>query len=130
MFISDRFEAAQVSRLTVEMHDHDSAAALIYGVTYFTRIEGKCTRIDIHEDRCRARVFDGGYRCHRGMRDRYHLITCTDAAGTQGQFDCVSSTRYPNRVRKTVISSELCFECFHLRTQNIPAAVGDTSHGR
>ena len=125
---ADRHDRVHVGGMTVEMNRDDRAGAERGRLRDQVRpellgIEREGARVDVHEDRQRARRHDRADGGHRDVGRGDHVIAGPHAAGAQGQVQRVGSRPHADGVARAAVGGELALEGGQLLAQHVPAAL-------
>ena len=81
------------------------------------------SRIDIDEDRRRARVVDRRHRCDKREWHRNDFVAGADVGGKQSEVQRAGPGVHANAVSRLAVGGELLLECGHFAAQRELAAV-------
>ena len=118
-----------VGRLAVQVHGNDGFRPRGDGGFELRRIHRPIARLDVHEHRRGARVFDGRDGGHEGVRDGDHFVAASDAGGEQRQVQGARAAVDADGVARVAIGGKRLLERGHRRAEDELRFVEHAEHG-
>ena len=114
----DLHQRIEIDALAVEMYRNDRTGARRDSRFDLADVHQKIVIPDVDKDRTSAENLDRGYRRHRGVRHRDHLVAGTHASRRKRDVDGIRSAVDPDAASYADIGRHVAFERDPFRPEN------------